>query len=182
MEYISVRKAQESLRDSYGSNPKLASVLDQAVTWSNDNSDPYHALVNPMPGTGVVIPVGVHKAIGGHHDAATPGDLLCAALASCLDSSLRMVANVLGVELIYLSVLTKAAVDVRGTMLISRDVPVGFTHMHCYVTLRVSPNVSTENLRKMCKMAEYCCVVKQTLACGPSLNVVYDLQLSSEAA
>ena len=36
-----------------------------------------------MPESGEVLPVGVHGAIGGPHDAPTPGDILCSALVAC---------------------------------------------------------------------------------------------------
>ena len=57
-----------------------------------------------MPTTGVRVPVGVHRAVGGLHDAPTPGDLLCAALAACQDSTFRMIANLMNIELEDLTV------------------------------------------------------------------------------
>lgn len=51
--------------------------------------------LHPMPTSGVRVPVGVHRAVGGLHDAPTPGDLLCAALAACQDSTFRMIANIM---------------------------------------------------------------------------------------
>ncbi|MBV5331716.1 OsmC family protein, partial [bacterium] len=86
----------------------------------------FHATVEPMEGCGIKAPVGVHSALGGVHDAPTPGDLLCAALAACQDSSIRMVANILGVELEHLQVKVTAQVDVRGALAMSQEVPVGF--------------------------------------------------------
>ncbi len=69
-----------------------------------------------MDGCGISVPVGVHRAVGGPHDMPTPGDLLCAALASCQDSAVRMVANRLGVEILALEVRVTAQVDVRGAL------------------------------------------------------------------
>jgi uncharacterized OsmC-like protein len=70
-------------------------------------------------------PLGIHHAVGGYHDAPNPGDLLCAALASCLDSTLRIIAARLGVRLVALEVDVTADVDVRGTLMLDRAVPVG---------------------------------------------------------
>lgn len=39
------------------------------------------------------------EAIGGDHDAPSAGDMLCSALAACMDSMIRMVADHLGVTL-----------------------------------------------------------------------------------
>jgi len=88
-----VFKAQKPLKESYFKEPALAMVIDHAKTSGKDTADPYHSIVEPMDGCGVSVPVGVHAAVGGKHDAPKPGDLLCAALAACQDSAIRMVAN-----------------------------------------------------------------------------------------
>lgn len=83
-----VFEAQKPLKESYVKEPRLAMVTDHAKTSGQDAADPYHSIVKPMDGCDVSVPVGVHAAVGGKHDAPTPGDLLCAALAACQDSSI----------------------------------------------------------------------------------------------
>ncbi len=61
-------------------------VTDHAKTSGGNASEPFHSIAEPMDGCGVSVPVGVHAAAGGKHDAPTPGDILCAALAACQDS------------------------------------------------------------------------------------------------
>eukprot|EP01136_Pigoraptor_vietnamica_P002788 Opistho-1_new@31207 len=112
----SVYEAQSGLRAQYKETPELALVTDQALTCGIDPSDPFHSLVKPMTGGGVAVPFGVHRAVGGPYDAPCPGDLLCAALAACQDSSIRMVANLMGIELTALEVRVQATVDVRGAI------------------------------------------------------------------
>ena len=46
---------------------------------------------------------------GGLGDLPVPGDILCAALASCTDSTIRVVANMFGIELLELAVDVHAA-------------------------------------------------------------------------
>lgn len=82
---------------------------------------------------------GIHRAVGGYHDAPNPGDILCAALASCLDSTIRIIADRLGITLTSLEVDVTAEVDVRGTLVVNRDIPVGFQAMR-------RPQVSGEAL------------------------------------
>ena len=89
----SVYSVQKPLKAKYKEAPELAMVIDYAKTSGKVAADPFHSKVEPMDGCGVSIPVGVHAAVGGLHDAPTPGDLLCAALAACQDSAVRMVAN-----------------------------------------------------------------------------------------
>jgi len=170
---ISVNERQIPLRAHYKVSPEAAMVLDHARTSSADHSDPFHATVEPMDGCGTLVPVGVHKAVGGMHDAPTPGDLLCAALAACQDSSVRMVANLLGVELTFLEVRVTAEVDVRGTLGISRDVPVGFQSIRCDIDLRAKEGTRPELLEKLKVAAEHCCVVQQTLRNPPRVQTIF---------
>lgn len=175
MEKISVRELQGPLRAQYKSSPESARVTDHARTSGEEASDPFHSTVEPMPGCGVSLPVGVHRAVGGMHDAPTPGDILCAALAACQDSAVRMVANVLGVELEFLSVEVTGDVDVRGTMAIDNQVPVGFQSMNCNVRLRAKEGTNPRLLKKLQEAAEYCCVVQQTLRNPPSVQTTFDM-------
>ena len=144
---VSVNEVQTPLRAQYKSSPEAALVTDHARTTGGDPRDPFHATVEPMTGCGARVPVGVHRAVGGPHDAPTPGDILCAALASCQDSAVRMVANLLGVELDFLEVEVTADLDVRGTMAMDRQVPVGFQAMRCDVRLRAKEGTSSEVLK-----------------------------------
>lgn len=162
-----VQDAQLPLRNLFKETPALAMVTDHARTCGDDPADPFHSSVEPMDGCGVLVPVGVHRAVGGPHDAPTPGDLLCAALAACQDSAVRMVANRLGVEILALEVRVAAQVDVRGTLGMEADVPVGFQSMTCDVDLAVKEGTPEKLLKALQLAAERCCVVQQTLRHPP---------------
>jgi uncharacterized OsmC-like protein len=169
-----VREAQAPLRACYKTDPRTALVVDHGRTSGADPSDPYHLSVEPLPGCGERVSVSVHKALGGPHDAPTPGDLLCAALAACQDSSVRMVANRLGVELEFLEVNVAGDVDVRGTLMVDRSVPVGFLEMRCDVQMRAKPGTDPRLLDKLQAAAEQSCVVLQTLRKPPRVEVRFD--------
>lgn len=158
-----VQDAQAPLRNLYRTTPALAIVTDHARTCGVDPMDPFHSRVAPMDGCGVVVPVGVHRAVGGLHDAPTPGDLLCAALAACQDSAVRMVANRLGVEVLSLEVLVTAQVDVRGALGMDPEVPVGFQSMTCDIDLQVKQGTPPKLQEALESAAQRCCVVQQTL-------------------
>ena len=172
---VSVREIQTPLRDQYKSSPEAARVIDHARTSGADASDPFHSTVEPMPGCGATLPVGVHRAIGGMHDAPTPGDILCAALAACQDSAVRMVANVLGVELEFLRVEVTGDVDVRGAMAIDNEVPVGFQSMQCNVRFRAKDGTNPKLIEKLKVAAERCCVVQQTLRNPPAVHTTFEI-------
>jgi uncharacterized OsmC-like protein len=174
MSMVSVSEKQAPLRAQYSASPDTALVTDWARTTGAQADDPFHAMVEPMPGCGVDVPVGVHRAVGGPHDAPTPGDILCAALAACQDSTYRMVANLLGVELEFLAVEVTGNVDVRGTLAIDSHVPVGFQSMRCDVRLRARPGTKPELMEKLKAVAERCCIVRQTLLNGVVIEGAID--------
>ena len=64
-----VQDAQAPLRSQYKETPAAAMVTDHARTCGADPTDPFHSVVEPMDGCGVSVPVGVHRAVGGLHDA-----------------------------------------------------------------------------------------------------------------
>lgn len=173
MSRVNVHEVQGPLRARYKADAGAALVIDHALAKGASASDPFHSTVEPMPGCGVALPVGVHSAIGGPHDAPTPGDLLCAALAACQDSAVRMVANLLGVELEALEVEVSGQVDVRGAMAIDRNVAVGFQSLRCEVRLRAREGTSPELLEKLRVAAERCCVVQQTLRNPPPVETAF---------
>ena len=169
----SVYEMQKPLRAKYKHDSELAMVVDHAKTSGVLASDPFHSRVEPMDGCGVSVPVGVHAALGGEHDAPTPGDLLCAALAACQDSAIRMVANLLDIELLELEVRVTATVDVRGAMAMNSAVPVGFQAMTCDVTMKVKEGTLPRQVERLQVAAEKCCVVQQTLKSPPLVKTTF---------
>lgn len=168
-----VYEAQSALRAQYKADPGLAMVTDHASTRSTHPSDPFHSLVTPKAGSDSAITVGVHSAVGGPYDAPCPGDLLCAALAACQDSSIRMVANGMGIELTALEVTVRATVDVRGALGLHKDVPVGFQSITSDIHLQAKEGTSPELLEKLRMASERCCVVMQTLQAPPKVQIKY---------
>lgn len=168
-----VFEAQKPLKESYVIDPDLAMVTDHAKTSGEDATDPYHSIVEPMDGCGVSVPVGVHAAVGGKHDAPTPGDILCAALAACQDSSIRMVANLMGIELLELEVNVTATADVRGALMMDRLVPVGFQKMSCEVKMKVKEGTEPRQVERLQSAAKACCVVQQTLKLPPPVETIF---------
>lgn len=164
-----VRDAQAPLRELYKQTATLAMVTDHARTCGTNPADPFHSTVEPMDGCGVSVPIGVHRAVGGPHDAPTPGDMLCAALAACQDSALRMVANRLGIEILRLEVRVTAHVDVRGTLGMEPSVPVGFQSMTCDIDLIVRNDTPDKLLNSLRNAAQRSCVVQQTLQHPPAV-------------
>jgi len=161
------RTRQEPLRERYQVAPEEAKITDRARTSWDVDADPFHGQV--IPGSqdyGEKWAFGIHRAVGGDHDAPNPGDLLCAALASCLDSTIRIIADRLGIMLTSLEVDVEADVDVRGTLIVDKAVPVGFQKMRCKVEIKTARDTDPNLTRKLLAAAEYSCVNLQTLRAG----------------
>jgi uncharacterized OsmC-like protein len=158
---------QDPLRELYRTKPAAARITDRARSVLGAELDPFHGrVVAGTRGGEAVLSIGVHEAVGGYHDDPNPGDMLCAALASCLDSTIRMIANRLGVRLTRLEVDVTADVDVRGALMVDSDTRVGFTAMRCDVDLRTADGTPPDLEKALMSSAEHCCIVLNTLRGG----------------
>jgi uncharacterized OsmC-like protein len=165
-----VRRAQSELRKRYKADPAAALVIDHARSAGHDLRDPFHTRIEPHKGQ--PIDASIHAAHGGPHDAPTPGDILCAALGVCQELTLRMVANVMGIELDELKVETTGEVDVRGSL--GMGGKVGFQAMCCRVSLRTR-NATEDQAKMLCAVAEQLCVVGDTLRNGVAVKVEFTI-------
>jgi len=176
-----LRRRQRALIDRYRHEPEAAWVRDGASTRAENAVedgplDPLHTWVEVGHRHDVSVPVAVHHAVGGLSDLPVPGDLLCAALASCSDSTIRMVANAVRVALQALSVEVTGEADVRGALHVSKEVPVRFQRFHVKVFLRAAPGTSPGRLERVLATAEHSCVVMQTLRAAVPVTVEYDAE------
>src|SRR6056297_1741322 len=154
----SIVERQQSLGRHYVEAPDDAWITDHARALPDNHKDAIHGAVEPANSDGVRQPYGIHRAVGGDHDAPNPGDLLSAALAACLHSTLRMVAERLGITIIDSEVTVTAQADVRGALTVDTTVPVGFQRIHCDVSLTVPASLDKRNLKALTMGAEQCCV------------------------
>ncbi|HTR79440.1 MAG TPA: OsmC family protein [Gemmatimonadaceae bacterium] len=175
-EPTSARLRQAHLGDKYRENPGAAMITDRGRTQNGTRTDPFHGeVVAGSQDYGLVWPFGIHRAVGGFHDGPNPGDLLCAALAACLDSTIRIVADRMGVVLEHLAVDVTANVDVRGTLMLDRNVPAGFQTMRCHVDITPAASVRPEMVGKVVALAERSCVNMQTLRAGLPIELTTTL-------
>ncbi|MDQ4215846.1 OsmC family protein [Microbacterium capsulatum] len=163
-----VRDRQRPLRILYREHPAEAISRKWAgtTTAGAPAEDPFHGVVRIGRGYGISFRYGLDRGVGGLHDRPNPGDMLCAALAACLDSSVRMIANSLGIELAELAVEVDGDVDLRGTLMVDPDVPVGFQHLACTIRLRPAADPDERRLARLIELAEQCCVNLSTLRAG----------------
>ncbi len=167
-----VRERQEPLRARYRVQPEAALITDRAVAEGGTGLDPVHGRLRPGSREyGLAWDYGIHGAVGGDHDLPNPGDILCAALAACFDSTTRMIADRMGLHLRRLEVDVTGRVDVRGTLVVDRATRVGFQGMRCRVALDTEAGVSRDDVVRLLAAAEYSCVVLQTLRRGVEVTL-----------
>jgi len=162
---------QEPLRARYKEDARDARITDRARTTAGVATDPFHgSVVAGSKDYGIVWPFSIHSAVGGDHDGPNPGDLLCAALATCLDSTIRIIAARLRVTLVSLEVDVTGEVDVRGTLAVDRQVPVGFQKMRCRVAIQPALGTDPRTVERLLAAAEHSCVNLQTLRAGVAVE------------
>jgi len=94
------------------------------------------------------------------------GDLLLGALAACQEITLRMVAAAMGIELESLEVEAIGELDLRGTLGMDRETPIGFSSIRCETTVSVKDDGRPERAKRLLENAERYCVVLSTLRGG----------------
>lgn len=116
-----------------------------------------------------LVAAGLHPATGGSGQSACSGDMLLEALVACAGVTMNAVAAALGIELRDASLLAEGDLDFRGTLGVSKEVPVGFQNIRLQFTL--DTDATEEQLTTLLRLTERYCVVYQTLAHPPPLAV-----------
>ncbi len=112
---------------------------------------------------------GLHPATGGSGLNVCSGDMLLEALVACAGVTLLAVATAIGVEIREGTVRAEGVLDFRGTLGVSKDVPVGFQAIHVYFDL--DTDATDEQLASLSRLTERYCVVYQTLKHSPESQI-----------
>ncbi len=110
-----------------------------------------------------------HSGVGGAGTAACSGDLLLGALAACAQITCQMVAAAMGIPIEWVEVVVNGELDLRGTLGIARDVPVGFEQIRVRFEV-AAPEATPEQLAALREKTEQYCVVMQTLTHPPTIE------------
>src|SRR6266496_6730367 len=156
-----LRSVQSPLKERYREDPESASITLRAQGRLGEG-------VSCKIETGKALVVaGLHPATGGTGLSACSGDMLLEALVACAGVTLNAVATALGIELRDATVHAEGDLDFRGTLGLSKEVPVGFKNIRLQFTL--DTDATEEQLATLLRLTERYCVVYQTLAHTPVL-------------
>src|SRR5271170_3793748 len=161
---MDLRSVQKPLKEQYRSDPNASQITLIAKGVQTDvpvscSIDIGRAIYNAE----------AHKGVGGAGTGACSGDLLLGALAACAQITCQMVAAAMGIATERIEVTVEGVLDLRGTLGIAKDVPVGFANIHLQFDV-VAPQATPEQLSALREKTEQYCVVMQTLLHPPQLQ------------
>ena len=160
-----LRSIQAPLKDRYRETPDAALITLRAQGRIGEG-------VSCKVETGkALVLAGLHPATGGTGQAACSGDMLLEALVACAGVTLNAVATALGIQLRDARLSAEGDLDFRGTLGLSKEVPVGFQNIRLQVAL--DTDATEEQLATLLRLTERYCVVYQTLAGPPALTVTH---------
>jgi len=161
MDRDALRALQAPLKERYRADPDAARVtLKASAALDEGLSCTVHA-------GRAMAQAGLHPASGGDGTLLCSGDMLLEALAACAGVTLRAVATSLGISIASGRVRAEGDLDVRGTLGVGREAPVGFSSIRLSFDLDTPADAG--EVGKLLELTERYCVVYQTLANSPTV-------------
>jgi uncharacterized OsmC-like protein len=159
MDAATLRARQGPLKQQYRDDPESA-TSSVGATGTLDGPG-FSVRLGSWAGPVVA---GLHPGTGGDGSDACSGDMLVEALVACAGVTLRSVAHAMGVEIRSAQLRADATFDARGTLAVSREIPVGLSDIRFEADLDTDADDRT--LTRLAELTERYCVVSQTLR-GP---------------
>ncbi len=164
MDAAGLRALQGPIKERYKSDPKAAVITLKA----NGTLDDANIACRLETGRALAV-AGLHPATGGSGLELCSGDMLLEALVACAGVTLKAVATAIDVPLKAGTVSAEGDLDVRGTLGVAKDAPVGFAQIR--LCFDIDSDASQEKLDQLLKLTERYCVVYQTIRNGPPVEI-----------
>jgi uncharacterized OsmC-like protein len=164
MDATELRAMQAPIKDRYKSDPGAALITLKAKGSLDDQN------IACKVETGRALAVaGLHPATGGSGLELCSGDMLLEALVACAGVTLKAVSTALAIPLKSGTVSAEGDLDFRGTLGVDKEAPVGFRQIR--LRFDVETDAPQDKLDQLLKLTERYCVVYQTIAKGPPVDV-----------
>jgi uncharacterized OsmC-like protein len=161
------KSLQTPIKERYREQPKAASITLRAEGRIGEG-----VTCNVQTGKALV-EAGLHPATGGNGLSACSGDMLLESLVACAGVTLRAVATALEIPLRDATVHAEGDLDFRGTLAISKEAPVGFKKIRLRFDL--DTDATQEQVATLLRLIERYCVVYQTLARPPKIDISHQV-------
>jgi uncharacterized OsmC-like protein len=164
MDAAELRAMQAPIKDRYKSDPGAALITLKAKGALDDQN------IACKVETGRALAVaGLHPATGGSGLELCSGDMLLEALVACAGVTIKAVSTAIGLNVKSGTVSAEGDLDFRGTLGVAKDAPVGFREIRLRFAL--DTDATQEQLDQLLKLTERYCVVYQTIAKGPPVDI-----------
>ena len=167
---LDVRALQRPLKLRYREAPAEAVIRTTARCSMEDPGDPRACRLQAGP---LGLTVEAHEGVGGPGRAPCSGDLLLGALAACLQITMQMVASAMGLALERAAVEVSGELDLRGTLGLDRDAPVGYRNVACELSAS-APGATADQLARLAELTRRFCVVHATLGDPPEVRIRFE--------
>lgn len=160
-----LKNLQAPLKEKYREQPQSANITLKAQGQIGEG-------ISCKVDTGrALVEAGLHPATGGTGMLACSGDMLLEALAACAGVTLKAVATAIGVDIKKGTVKAEGDLDFKGTLGVSKEVPVGFKNIRLQFDL--DAEATDEQMSSLKKLTERYCVVYQTLIKGVDVQTLF---------
>jgi uncharacterized OsmC-like protein len=164
---MDLRTVQEPLKAGYRSDPESGRITLVARGAQSDES-----IACSVDLGRAVYAAQAHAGVGGAGTGACSGDLLLGGLAACAQITCQMVAAAMGLDVRAVGVTVEGDLDLRGTLGVDRQAPVGFTDLRLQFAVDAR-GATDEQLDSLQPRTERYCVVMQTLAHPPVVSTTW---------
>ena len=161
---LELRALQAPLKDRYRAEPESA----LATLVVRGRLDRERLACEMETGRGAVTKAGLHPMAGGDGTFACSADMLLEALVGCAGVTLCAVATAMNIPFSAGTIVAEGDLDFRGTLGVSREVPIGFQEIRLVFDL--DTDAPDEKRQKLIELTERYCVVYQTLKNSPRLT------------
>jgi uncharacterized OsmC-like protein len=167
-----LRNLQAPLKEKYRKHPESAMITLKAEGKTGDG-------ISCKVETGkAVTEAGLHPATGGDGMFACSGDLLLEALVACAGVTLKAVATAIGLDIKDAVVKAEGDLDFRGTLGVSKEVPVGFRAIR--LSFLLDSDAADDQINNLLKLTERYCVVYQTLVSATDVKTKVENRKNSD--
>ena len=159
---MDLRESQRPLKERYRNEPGAA-----RITLTARGTETAGAAACSVDIGRAIYAAEAHAGVGGAGTAPCSGDLLLGALAACAQVTCQMVAAASGIETTKIEVVATGELDLRGTLGVVREVPVGFDR----ITLRFDIDGAGDRRDELVEKTLRYCVVLKTLEQPPRIEI-----------
>ncbi len=164
MDANELRALQAPVKQSYRDDPAKA-----MFAMDGRGTVPSEGVTCSVAGWQGQVVAGLHPAAGGDGSEACSGDMLLQALVACAGVTLRAVATAMEIPIEGGTIVAEAEADARGTLGMSKEVPVGLTGIR--LRFELDSPAPPEKLQKLVEITERYCVVYQTLSTSNQVSM-----------